>query len=165
MARLCHKRETLIALFAKSGNVCAFPGCNEEIVTSRNQLVGQICHIEAANPGGPRHNANSNDEERRSFENLMLLCYPHHRETDDATAFDVQSLKTMKLEHEARHGQKPFKVNEAFLYRLECEMEGYWAAIVDANRNAHMVPDLAVPVTIATSASQQFADVYKSLVP
>jgi len=27
--------------------------------------------------------------------------------------FDVQSLTAMKHEHEAKHGQKPFKVNEA----------------------------------------------------
>jgi hypothetical protein len=163
MARLSLTRETLNALFAKSGNVCAFPGCNEEIVTSRNQFVGQICHIEAANPGGPRYNPNSTDEERRSIDNLMLFCYRHHKETDDATAFGVDSLKAMKREHEALHGQKPFKVNEAFLHRLNWEMEGYWTALLDANRNGHVVPDLAVSVRVGTPASEQFADLYKSL--
>ncbi len=163
MARLTPKRETLSALFAKSGNVCAFPGCNEEIISCRNQLVGQICHIEAANPGAPRYNPNSSDEQRRAFENLMLMCYRHHRETDDAATYDVHSLKTMKLEHEARHGQKPFKVNEAFLHRLMAEMEDYWAAIDDANRNSHIVPNLAVPVSTGAHASDQFAEVYKSL--
>jgi hypothetical protein len=162
MARLSIARETLIALFAKSGNVCAFPGCNHELVTSRNIFVGQVCHIEAANPGGQRYNQNSNDDDRRSFANLMLLCYRHHKETDDTAAFNVLSLRTMKYEHEARHGQKPFKVNEAFLHRLETEMEVYWAAIADANRNQHVAPQFAVPVPVGTQASQQFSDVYKS---
>jgi hypothetical protein len=163
MTRYSITRETLNALFAKSGNVCAFPGCNEELVTSRNQFVGQICHIEAAGPGGQRYNPKSNDEERRSFANLMLLCYRHHKETDDTSAFDVQALRTMKQKHEARYGQKPFKVNEAFLYRLESEMEGYWAGIAHANQHGHVLPELAVPIPVGTPASQQFADVYRSL--
>src|SRR5699024_11234348 len=66
MTRLAITRKTLIPLFAKSGNVCAFPGCTHELVTARNLFVGQICHIEAANPGGQRYNPNSTDEERRS---------------------------------------------------------------------------------------------------
>jgi len=163
MARRYITRKTLAALFAKSGNVCAFPGCNDELVTRRNLFIGQICHIEAANPSAPRFNPNSNDEERRSFENLVLFCYRHHKETDDASTFDVQSLKSMKQEHEAKHGQKPFKVNEAFLHRLESEMDAYWAAIATANRTAHVVPEFAIPIRVGTPASQQFAEVYKAL--
>jgi hypothetical protein len=163
MARRSNKHETLLALFAKSGNVCAFPGCNEEVVTNRQILVGQICHIEAANPGGPRYNPNSNDEERRAFENLMLMCYKHHRETDDVASFDTQRLKAIKAAHEKLHGQKPFKVNEAFLFRLEDEMDHYWAAIADSNSNQHVIPNLAVPIPVGTTASQQFSSLLKSL--
>ncbi|MDO9012220.1 MAG: hypothetical protein Q7U78_10515 [Gallionella sp.] len=163
MARLSNTRETLIALFAKSGNVCAFPGCNHELVTSRNIFVGQICHIEAASPGGQRYSPLSNDEARRSFENQLLLCYRHHKETDDIAAFDVHSLKDMKHEHESKHGQKPFKVNEAFLHRLESEMEAYWTAIENDNRNTHVAPEFAALIPIGTPASQQFADAYLSL--
>jgi hypothetical protein len=163
VARLNTKYDTYRALFAKSGNVCAFPGCNEEMVTSRGIFVGQICHIEAAELGGQRYNIDSNDEERRSFENLMLMCYRHHCETNDVTVYDVQSLKTMKREHEARHGQKPYKINEAFLFRIEHEMERYWSAISDANTNAHVIPEFAVPISVSTAASQQFSDVYRSM--
>ena len=133
MARRAVTRETLIALFAKSGNVCAFPGCTHELVTSRNLFVGQICHIEAANPGGQRYNPSSTDEDRRSFGNLLLMCYRHHRETDDEAAFSAQSLRAMKSTHESKHCQKPFKVNEAFLFRLESEMETYWSELETAN--------------------------------
>ena len=125
MPRLAITREALIPLFAKSGNVCAFPGCTHELVTARNLFVGQVCHIEAANPGGQRYNPDSTDEERRSAANLMLLCYRHHRETDDVLAFDASALRLMKYRHESMHGQKPFKVNEAFLHRLEAEMQAY----------------------------------------
>lgn len=69
----------------------------------------------------------------------------------------------MKQTHEAVHGQKPFKVNEAFLHRLEWEMEGYWTALEHANRNEHVIPELAVPIRTGMPASEQFADLYKSL--
>ena len=34
-------------------------------------------------PQGERFNAEQSDEERRSYDNLLLLCYQHHIETDD----------------------------------------------------------------------------------
>ena len=39
MTRLTPKQETLRALFAKSGNQCAFPGCNHHIINGKNQLI------------------------------------------------------------------------------------------------------------------------------
>ena len=39
-------------LYLKSGNQCAYPGCLRPIVNSSGNYVGQICHIEAAEPGG-----------------------------------------------------------------------------------------------------------------
>jgi hypothetical protein len=159
MARIAQTRETLIALFAKSGNVCAFPGCTHELVTSRNIFVGQICHIEAANPGGQRFNAHSTDEQRRSFENLLLLCYRHHKETDDIAAFDASALRAIKQQHESQHGEKPFKVNESFLYRLESEMHSYWDVIATANAEIHVAPDFAVRLRVGLSANQLFVEI------
>jgi len=159
MSRLSIRRETLIALFAKSGNACAFPGCTQELVTARNQ----VCHIEAANPGGPRFNPTSTDEERRSFKNLVLLCYQHHKESDDISAFDATTLLAIKHKHESLHGQKPFKVNEAFLHRLESEMESYWAGLARANQESHIIPDLAVKLRIGIPADEQFAQIFQSI--
>jgi len=158
MSRLAVTREALIPLFAKSGNVCAFPGCTHELVTTRNLFVGQICHIEAANPGGQRYNPNSTDEERRSAANLVLFCYRHHRETDDVLVYDTNALRSMKNRHESMHGQKPFKVNEAFLHRLEAEMQTYWNKLHDANERLHVAPDFSVRLNIGTSAVDQFTD-------
>lgn len=159
MARIAPTRETLIALFAKSGNVCAFPGCTHELVTSRNIFVGQICHIEAANPGGQRFNPSSTDEQRRLFENLLLLCYRHHKETDDIAAYDANALHTIKHQHESQHGEKPFKVNESFLHRLESEMQSYWDEIAIANTELHVVPEFAVRLHVGLPATQQFVEI------
>jgi len=134
------------------------------MVTKGNMFAGQICHIEAASPGGPRYNISSNDEERRSFGNLMLMCYKHHREIDnDVANYDVESLRVIKQDHEARHGQHPFKINESFLFRIESQMEEYWDAISEANKNAHVIPELAVRISTETSASQQFSEIYGAM--
>ena len=125
--------------------------------------MGQLCHIEAANPGGQRYNQASTDEERRSAENLLLLCYRHHKETDDVIAFDAPALKAMKLRHESAHGQKPFKVNEAFLHKLEAEMQAYWNDIENANKNLHVAPEFAVAVRAGTAAVAQYVEVEKSV--
>jgi hypothetical protein len=37
-------------------------------------FIGQLCHIEAAEEGGQRFNERMTNEERRAFENLLLLC-------------------------------------------------------------------------------------------
>lgn len=89
-------------LFALSGNICAFPGCNAVIINDHNELVGQMCHIESALPGGERFNINQTNNERRSYYNLMLLCYPHHITTNDVHSYTVEKLKQMKAAHEGK---------------------------------------------------------------
>lgn len=163
MSRLAITRETLVPLFAKSGNVCAYPGCTHELVTARNLFVGQICHIEAANPGGQRYNPNSTDEVRRSVANLLLLCYRHHRETDDVAAFDTHALRSMKHQHESEHGQTPFRVNDAFLHTLEAEMQAYWSGLQIANEKLHGAQEFAVRLGIRTNAAKQFTEVTKAV--
>lgn len=65
MTRKAPKLDTLRALFAKSENCCAFPGCKNKIINNKNKLIGEICHIEAAEEGGKRYNPKQTDEERR----------------------------------------------------------------------------------------------------
>lgn len=48
------------------------------MVGDNGNFIGQICHIEAAEEGGERFNPNMTNEERRAFDNLMLMCYEHH---------------------------------------------------------------------------------------
>ncbi len=87
-------------LFALSLNRCAFPGCQARLVNHEGVFVGQLCHIEAALPGGERFNWRQSNEQRRAFENLILLCYPHHRVTNNALAYPLYRLRAMKQAHE-----------------------------------------------------------------
>lgn len=87
-------------LYLKSGNQCAFPGCHKVMVDDEGNFIGQICHIEAAEAGGERFNKNMTNEDRRRFNNLMLMCYEHHVVTDNVTKYPVAALKKMKKDHE-----------------------------------------------------------------
>lgn len=100
--RLQPKNKVLRELYSKSGNQCAFPGCNNVIVDKTGNFVGQICHIEAAEEGGERFNPNMTNEERRSYDNLMLMCYEHHIITNNVTEYPVSKLKKMKKDHEEK---------------------------------------------------------------
>jgi hypothetical protein len=84
-----------------SGNQCAFPDCDIIFFKSGDETNrSNICHIEAAEQGGQRYNPDSTDEYRRSYENLILLCPNHHKETDDVSLYPVKALIDMKREHE-----------------------------------------------------------------
>jgi hypothetical protein len=100
--RLEPKKETLRELFLRSGNMCAFPGCSQLMLNAQGDFVGQLCHIEAAEDGGERFNETMTNEDRRQASNLMLMCYPHHVETNDLNEFKVPRLKQIKADHERR---------------------------------------------------------------
>lgn len=117
MTRLQIKETTIKRLFALSGNLCAFPSCNQSMVEN-SMVIGQICHIQAAEPGGERYNPNQTDEERRSFENLILLCPTHHKITNDVTAYPPEALQDMKAKHEANFQSKPFTISDELLAKI-----------------------------------------------
>jgi len=89
-------------LYLKSGNRCAFPGCNQSMFNDNGDFVGQICHIEAAEPGGERFNKNQTNEQRRHSSNLVLMCYPHHVATNDVDKYPVTAMARIKTEHEKK---------------------------------------------------------------
>jgi hypothetical protein len=86
--------------FRNAGGRCAFPNCNKPILDQNNRLKGEICHIEAAMPKGERFNLKMTNEERRSYENLILLCFDHHEETNNEDLYTVGVLQEMKKAHE-----------------------------------------------------------------
>ena len=93
------------ALFRLARGTCYFPGCEREILTfeSGEPLVDvQIAHIAAAEPGGPRFDASMTDEERRSIDNLILLCQAHHNLVDKVRPgdFPVDELRRWKSNNE-----------------------------------------------------------------
>lgn len=94
-------------LYALSGNNCALPECTSKLVDDYGNLIGQICHIEAAAPGGERYNPFSDDEARRDFSNLMVLCYSCHKKTNDIVQYPVSRLREIKAAHEQWATQQP----------------------------------------------------------
>ncbi len=107
MPRLEVTSKTIKELYARSGNQCAFRGCDQEFFLDGNtENASEICHIEAAEKGGQRFNQESDDEYRRSYENLILLCPTHHKVTDDVTSYSVDMLRKIKTEHQIKVAQK-----------------------------------------------------------
>lgn len=105
MSRKAYKEDVARRLQILSGNKCAFPTCTTEILVSgdADTYVGQICHICAANPGGPRYNPDQTDDERNGFENLMIMCATHNTVIDrNVKKYTVEVLLKMKDDHESQ---------------------------------------------------------------
>lgn len=98
--RISPTTSTLRELYILSGNKCAFPQCTHEIIDENGTFVAELCHIEAAMPGGERFNPNMTNEERAHSSNLLFLCHKHHKVTDNVKDFDVEKLKKIKFQHE-----------------------------------------------------------------
>ncbi|MCZ7604000.1 MAG: HNH endonuclease [Melioribacteraceae bacterium] len=102
-------------LFARSGNICAFPGCNNPIIEDSGIVTGHICHIKARNPKGPRFDINLSEKEKYEYDNLILLCSRHHQIIDkNSTAYDSEVLTEMKKIHEEYSGRKENQADELF---------------------------------------------------
>ena len=97
---------TLRRLYSLSGNLCSynFNGevCGNLLFDKGGQFIGEVCHIEAANKKGQRFNPYMTNEQRRDFNNLILLCRNHHKITDDVLTYPVDTLKRMKALHESK---------------------------------------------------------------
>ena len=66
---------TIKALFAKSGNQCAFSDCTHPLVDELNILVGELCHISAVNEKDARF-----EVEMRHFMTLVgMIIIPFLR--------------------------------------------------------------------------------------
>jgi hypothetical protein len=98
--RMPPSRHTVRELYLKSGNRCAFPGCTKFLFNETGTFIGEICHIEAAEPGGERFNPNQTSGERASAANLLLMCHDHHLQTNNVEKFDVARMRRIKEDHE-----------------------------------------------------------------
>jgi hypothetical protein len=100
--RLTPRADVTRRLYLASGNRCAFPPCEQALMGSDAVLVGEIAHIEGALPDSARFNAAMTNEQRRHYDNLLLMCGTHHTVIDsDETTWTVAKLKDLKRAHEA----------------------------------------------------------------
>ncbi len=95
---------TRAALAALSKGHCYYPGCTvPTIVFVEGEPIvnNQIAHIRDAKPGN-RYVEDMSDDERRSFENLVLLCKPHHEWVDKThpERFQIEDLERWKEDRE-----------------------------------------------------------------
>ncbi|MCU5643337.1 hypothetical protein AB3U43_00775 (plasmid) [Bacillus cereus] len=123
-------------LYIFSGNQCAFPGCPHKIVNEDGTYIAQICHIEAANEGGQRFNPNMTNEDRRALSNLMLLCYEHHKTTDNTEVYTVKKMQEMKAEHEAKFKNLFDDMNQELITDITKNQEFYRPNSLEAINNA-----------------------------
>ena len=114
-------------------------------------------HIEAAMEGGERFNPESNDEYRRSYENLLILCYPHHIETNDVEEYPVNRLAQMKNKHERLFEESDFKIDEVELVKLSNEMEKFWNVIERLNKIDHIFSNSGLAMEV--NSNNNFFDV------
>lgn len=99
-------KKTIKKLFALSGNICAFPGCSIPIVENAGTVIGEICHIQAKNKGGPRYNSSLSIKKCNAFENLILLCRNHHKVIDaQPELYTPETLSELKNTHESAVGR------------------------------------------------------------
>ena len=70
-------------------------------LSQSGMFIGDICHIHALAPGGPRFDPENAKEERFKEENLIVLCPTHHRLVDsDPSTYTAEWLLKIKASHE-----------------------------------------------------------------
>lgn len=90
----------------RSGDRCAFEGCRRALSIVAQEIgdvvvLGEIAHIIAERPDGPRGDASVPLKQRNAYPNLMLLCQEHHQLVDSKPqVYGVERLHAMKEAHE-----------------------------------------------------------------
>lgn len=97
-----------LALVARAGGRCQYPGCNKRVdvdfLTGRRSTAGVFAHIVADEPAGPRGDFARSKELAASIDNLMVLCRDCHHRVDVAEVAEhpEERLLAFKRDHEDR---------------------------------------------------------------
>jgi hypothetical protein len=155
--------DTLKQLLARSGNQCAYPNCSHPIFNDQDLLVAQLCHIQAVSPNGQRHNPNLTDKETNSYDNLLFLCYRHHKETDDVERFPVNKLREIKDAHETKFKENGYNYSEVILNELIKDTNLFWQQIEELHKD-HIIPNLSVPIEINSDIPTLISEIDSNLI-
>jgi hypothetical protein len=109
-----YNQKTLGLLWGNSGNVCAFPGCNQLLTKDKTEkdnpiVIGEIAHIVAFgknSPVSPRNEDGYPEDQLNEYENLILLCPSHHTIVDkQANTHTAEDLRNWKKFRESEHAR------------------------------------------------------------
>jgi hypothetical protein len=131
---------TKLLLAFRSGDRCAFPGCDTALTVDGQQsgpvLTGEAAHIAGDNDGAARYDPAMTDEQRNHYDNLIYMCGDHHTRIDKQEAdFPDTLLTEIKAEHENRVRDA---MAEAFakVGFLELEQATLWIMQVEPNQTS-----------------------------
>lgn len=103
------KETTKILLWVRSGGRCEFDGCLEYLLEHHVTLdvvnLGEMAHIVAFKPDGPRGGDPDRPVDINNVDNLMMLCSRCHKLIDRPETMDKFTRATLerhKREHEER---------------------------------------------------------------
>ena len=105
--RRSYTPRTLKILWGRAAGRCAMPDCRAELLADNTEydpilVIGEIAHIHAASPSGPRPNTVVSTVARNEYENLILLCQNCHARVDGQPGFyTVERLRALRNDHEA----------------------------------------------------------------
>ena len=119
-------------LWGRAAGHCSYPGCAIDCVTlldnGSSVLIGEMAHVIAKQPAGPRGGSTKGDD---SYDNLILLCPTHHTLIDKGgeSNFPAKQILQWKAEHETR-------VRDAFkteVYSTKAELGKAISCLLDEN--------------------------------
>jgi hypothetical protein len=143
---------TVKKLFSLSGNTCALPQC-EAILFDRNWegIRARICHIAGEHRGAARFHEMMTEDERRAFENLIVLCPSCHALIDELEPkrYTIELLKEIKDRHESR-AESPEK------WCTEAELTAYVTIALVGQFGVSPVQEVESIVPLEGSASGDF---------
>lgn len=96
--------KTTKMLWGRAAGRCAI--CRLQLFTDGTEtddsaLIGEMCHIVAEKPDGPRGDKSFPSEKIDKYDNLILLCPNHHTEIDKRQVFfSIEKLRDIKARHE-----------------------------------------------------------------
>lgn len=163
MARIANTKEEYRTLFAKTGNQCAFPDCNHPLIDEDDEFIAQVCHIEAAGVKGERYNSNMDDEDRRSINNLIVLCHRHHVKTNNTKLYTVARLKKMKAEHEGQWGERLYQLPDQALDLISEEQLLFAEEISRLNLEWQKYFDLAMKLEFSDDPTNHLGGVAEAI--
>lgn len=157
------KLDVMKALLARTGNKCAMQNCDHPLFNDNNLFVAQLAHIEAVSPKWKRYNPQQTNEERNSYDNLLFLCYRHHKEIDSNEAYTVEVLKKIKTSHELKFNESTFSIPDAILKSTLEEIEHYWDDIEYINKFEHVADDFKIKINPNAQIEELFQCVLENL--